>query len=297
MAYQHSPEAVEDSILKLPLWRGPIEITPLSGGITNRNYVVRDQVRRAVVRVGGDIPVHGIMRFNEHAASHAAAAAGLSPPVLMTAPGLMVLDFIEGATFDSARVRARRDDCLALVARAHREMPLHLRGPILSFNVFHVIRDYGHSLADAGHRLAGDLPALLGKAARLERATGAIDLVFGHNDLLAANLMDDGKRLWLLDWDYAGFNTPLFDLGGLSSNNGFDAGDDEAILAAYFGRVDDGLRLRFRAVQCASLLREAMWSMVSEIHSTIDFDYTAYTAENLARFDAAWTLFTEMDPS
>jgi thiamine kinase-like enzyme len=209
-----------------------------------------------------------------------------------------VLEFIEGRTFDAGMVRARRDDCLDLVARTHREIPQYLRGPVLSFNVFHILRDYGHSLRAGDHRLLGDLPRLLDKAARLERAAGAIDLVFGHNDLLAANFIDDGKRLWLVDWDYAGFNTPLFDLGGLSSNNGFSAAEDEAMLARYFGRpADDGLRLRFKAVLCASLLREAMWSMVSEIHSRIDFDYVAYTAENLARFEAAWGTFTEMDRS
>ncbi|RJF88082.1 choline kinase [Oleomonas cavernae] len=295
---QSDQASPEDAIHRLLLWQGPIEIRPLSGGITNRNYVVKDRARRAVVRVGGDIPVHGIMRFNEHAASIAAAAAGISPQVLATAPGLLVLEFIEGQTFDAAMVRARRDDCLDLVARTHREIPQHLRGPVLSFNVFHVVRDYGHTLRDGGHRLLGELPALLHKAAMLEAAVGAIELVFGHNDLLAANFIDDGRRLWLVDWDYAGFNTPLFDLGGLSSNNGFSAADDEAMLTRYFARPPgDDLRRRLRAVQCASLLREAMWSMVSELHSTLAFDYVAYTAENLARFNAAWGSFTEMDKS
>ena len=122
-------------------------------------------------------------------------------------------------------------------------------------------------------------------AQRLERAVGPIDLVFGHNDLLAANFMDDGARLWLVDWDYAGWNTPLFDLGGLSSNNGLDAPENEALLADYFGEpATDSLWRRFQAMVCASLLRESMWSMVSELRSTIAFDYVAYTEENLQTF-------------
>lgn len=285
-----------DAISSLPVWQGKVAIEPLSGGLTNRNYLVRDSARRCVVRVGTDIPVHGIMRFNELAASRAAAAVGISPAVIHAAPGLLVLDYVEGHTFGPEDVRRRRDDCVALVRRAHRDLPQALRGPVLSFNVFHVLRDYAHTLAEGGSRLAADLPRLLRRAARLEQAAGPVELVFGHNDLLAANFIDDGRRLWLIDWDYAGFNTPFFDLGGLSSNNGFGADEDEAMLAAYFGRpADDGLRRQFRAILCASLLRETMWSLVSELHSTLDVDYVAYTTENLARFEAAWAAFAQAD--
>jgi thiamine kinase-like enzyme len=283
-----------DAIRSLPVWQGPAAIEPLSGGLTNRNYLVRDGRARYVVRVGADIPVHGIMRFNELAASRAAAAVGVSPAVIHAAPGLLVLDYVEGHTFGPADVRRRRDDCLGLVRRAHRDIPRALRGPVLSFNVFHVLRDYAHTLVEGRSRFGPDLPRLLDRAGRLEQAAGPVELVFGHNDLLAANFIDDGRRLWLIDWDYAGFNTPFFDLGGLSSNNGFGPGDDEAMLQAYFDRpADDGLRRQFRAILCASLLRETMWSLVSELHSTLDVDYVAYTTENLARFEAAWAIFAQ----
>ncbi len=130
------------------------------------------------------------------------------------------------------------------------------------------------------------------------RLSVPIDIVFGHNDLLAANILDDGRRLWLLDWDYAGFNSPLFDLGGLASNSEMPRDLSEALLASYFGRpVDAGLRYRAGAMTAASLLRETMWSMVSEIHSSVNFDYAAYTAENLARFEAAYTAFENLERS
>ncbi len=111
--------------------------------------------------------------------------------------------------------------------------------------------------------------------------------MFGHNDLLAANLIDDGIRLWLVDWEYGGFNSPLFDLGGLASNNELSPDPEDWLLETYFGApVTDDLRRRYAAMKCASLLREAMWSMVSELHLTVDFDYQAYTAENLRRFES-----------
>lgn len=286
----------ESLIRKLPIWKGRIEIEPLLGGITNRNFRVIDGDRQAVVRFGSDIPVHGVLRFNEHAASRAAAAAGISPAVLYAAPSLLVIDHISGRTYTAADVRSDRDRCVALARRAHREIPQHLRGPSLSFNVFHILRDYGHTLFEDRSRMVPGLPRLLGIAATLERTVGPIDLVFGHNDLLAANFIDDGSRLWLIDWDYAGWNTPLFDLGGLSSNNAFGAGERDAMLETYFGApVTDGLRRRLQAMVCASLLREAMWSLVSESRSTIDFDYAAYTDENLRRFETEWAGFQERE--
>ena len=281
-----------DLIRTLPLWRGRIDIAPLEGGITNRNYVVRDGGRRAVVRIGGDIPVHGVMRFNEHAASRAAAAAGVSPRVLHAEPGVLVIEHIDGRSYDADAVRADRDRCVGLVRRVHQDVARHLRGPVLSFHVFHIIRDYNHTLVSAPRRDSALLSRLASAADVLQSAVGPIDLVFAHNDLLPGNLIDDGTRLWLVDWDYAGFNTPLFDLGGLSSNSGFSATEEDDMLAAYFDRPpDSALRRRFRAMQCASLLRETLWSMVSEIHSTMDFDYRAYTASTLEKFERAWEGF------
>ena len=122
-----------------------------------------------------------------------------------------------------------------------------------------------------------------------KKRSAPIELVFGHNDLLAANLIDDGARLWLVDWEYGGFNSPLFDLGGLASNNELSPEQEAWLLEAYYGDpVTEDLRRRYAAMRCASLLREAMWSMVSETHLTVDFDYQAYTAENLRRFETAY---------
>src|SRR4029079_19760421 len=168
----------------------------------------------------------------------------------------------------------------------------YLRGPATMFWVFHVVRDYGHTLREGSSRYVVQLPHLVSRRARLEVAVGPSDVVFVHNDLLAANFIDDGRRLWLVDWDYAGFNSPLFDLGGLASNSELPAEQAERALSLYFGtRVEDQLGHLSSSTTAASLLRETMWSMVSEIYSTVDFDYAAYTAENLRRFEAAYAAF------
>jgi thiamine kinase-like enzyme len=275
-----------------------VDPQPLAGGITNQNFKVDDVGRLCVVRVGDDILVHGVVRANELAASRAASLAGLSPGVVHAEPGILVLDFIEGRTFTPEDVRnpANLERLVDMVRRCHRDIPQYLRGPAAMFWVFHVVRDYAHTLRESGSRHAPLLPDLLARAARLEAVVGPVDVVFGHNDLLAANFIDDGRRLWLVDWEYAGFNSPLFDLGGLASNSEFAGEQAEQALELYFGKpVDDDLRRRAAAMTAASLLRETMWSMVSEIHSTVDFDYGAYTAENLRRFEAAYATYQAMD--
>jgi thiamine kinase-like enzyme len=290
-------DRVRTFVADLTCWKGSVDPQPLAGGITNLNYVVEDGGEKFVVRVGGDIPLHQVMRFNELAASRAAHAAGISPEVVYAEAGALVLRFIEGRTFGPEDVRNPQNlaAILDLVQRVHHDLPKYLRGPALVFWVFHVLRDYAATLRDGGSRMVPELPRLMDVAGALEAAVGPIDLVFGHNDLLAANLIDDGARLWLIDWDYAGFNSPLFDLSNLASNNEFTPEMEEWLLQAYFGEAPDAsLRRRYGAMKCASLLREAMWSMVQEIASDLDFDFVAYTAENLERFEQAYVSYLEM---
>ena len=277
---------------RLACWKGDVAPQPLGGGITNLNFVVVDGGERYVVRIGEDIPVHGVYRANELASARAAHAAGIAPEVVHAEPGALVMRWVDGRTLGPADVRepAVLDRIVDTVRRCHREIPPHLCGattPI--FRVFQVVRDYARTLREGGSRMAGRLDEMLGRAAHLESVAGPVEIVFGHNDLHAANFIDDGDRMWLIDWEYAGFNSPLFDLGGLAANNELDDEAERWLLERYFGTPSGEARVAsYAAMKCASALREAMWSMVSEIHSEIDFDYVAYTEENLERFERAW---------
>ncbi|SFD83843.1 choline/ethanolamine kinase family protein [Roseivivax sediminis] len=277
----------------LDIWSGPVDPEPVSGGITNTNFMVHDSGKRYFVRIGEDIPLHGVMRFNELAASRAAAEIGISPPVVHAEPGVLVLDFIEGRTLDEGDIRDPETllRVVDVLKKGHTGMARRVAAPALAFWVFHIVRHYARVL-EAGQSVHMErLPMLMDRADRLEDAVGRVSMIFGHNDLLPANLIDDGSRLWLIDWDYAGFNSPLFDLGGLSSNSQMDQSADAAMLERYFGSVDADLTRALAAMKAASLLRETMWSMVSEIHSAVEFDFGAYTAENMQRLDAAWESF------
>ncbi|MGH7185644.1 MAG: phosphotransferase [Pseudomonadota bacterium] len=280
---------------RLSCWSGAVDPQPLKGGITNTNFVVEDRGERFVVRIGDDIPILGVLRFNELTAAKAAEAVGISPPIVHHEPGALVMRYVEGRTLapeDIAR-RSMLERILPLIRLCHREIPKHLSGPVLMFWVFHVLRSYAHALEERGSRYRDQLPHLLAVADELERAVGPIEVVFGHNDLLAANFIDAGERLWLIDWDYAGFDSPHFDLANLASNNALTEDDEAWLLEGYFGRCDAGILKSHHAMKCASLLRETMWSMVSELTSTLDFDYAAYTNNYLGRFEAAHAAFKE----
>lgn len=288
-------KTLEQQIRELDFWKGGITLEPIEGGITNQNFVVIDQGKKFFVRMGDDIPLHGVMRFNELEASIAAAKVGLSPAVAYHAPGVLILNFIEGKTLTEAEIRqdVYLERILPMLHTCHRELAQQIRGPALIFWVFHVIRDYLGTLQNDGSRSSDMLPRLQEKGAVLEAAVGSVDIVYGHNDLLAANFIDDGNRLWLVDWDYAGYNSPLFDLANLASNNSLSRNQEDWLLQHYFNApISDQTRHGFEAMKCASLLRETLWSMVSEIHSQLDFDFVAYTRENLERFEQQWNSFS-----
>jgi thiamine kinase-like enzyme len=255
--------------------------------------------RRFVVRLGDDNPVHGIVRANELMIPRAAHGAGLSPAIVHAEPGALVMDFIDGETLGPGQVRDApvRDDIVALIRRVHADVAPRLEGTAPKFWPFQVARHYFNVLARDNSIWADALPRLAAINDELEHASSPIDIVLGHNDLLAANFIDDGDRLWLLDWEYAGFNSPLFDLANLASNNEFDRDAETDLLKAYFATSPDaGNFRRFAAMKAASLMRETLWSMASEIHSAINFDYGAYTRENLERFEAALDAFRAVSP-
>ena len=284
---------LEGRIAGLPIWQGKPRIEPLVGGLSNISFVVSDAAGKYVARTGADYPFHHVLRAREVMTARAAYAKGFAPEVTYSEPGLMVSRFIDGQVFSEADMRANIEPVARLVRRFHDDMPSGVTGPAFMFWVFHVIRDYAHTLEASTNPLAARMPQLLAANAELEAAQIALPIRFGHNDLLPANVIDDGRRLWLIDFEYAGFNTAMFDLAGLASNAGFSAGQSQALLSAYFGTPPSlDVRRSHAAMQAVSLLREALWGLVSQLHlKTPGVDYDAYAMMNFAKFDEVFAAF------
>ncbi|MCB1379377.1 MAG: phosphotransferase family protein [Alphaproteobacteria bacterium] len=284
----------EERVRALPLWRDLAEITPLKGGVSNASFTVTDASGKYVARVGEDYPFHQVSRDREDIASRAAFEAGLSPEVIYTQPGLMVVRHLDARTYSEADVRNNAEACVEIVKRCHRDMGQRISGQGAIFWVFQILRDYAHTLRAGNHARASDLPRLMAITDDLEAAQVPLPIIFGHHDLLPTNFMDDGKRLWLIDWEYGAFGTAMFDLANIASNNSFDAKGEARLLDTYFESSPDAATTRaFYAMKAASALREAIWGMVSELHlNAPGVDYVAYAAEYLGRFERVYSDYT-----
>jgi aminoglycoside phosphotransferase len=270
-----------------PLRDGP---APLGGGITNHNYRARFGDADVVLRIAGrETGLLGIDRAAEHAATAAAAGLDIAPAVLAFLPehACLVTAFVPGLPLPDAALR--EPPALALVARALRAF--HEGAPALpvTFAVPHIARSY----LDLARRRGAEVPQTAWDAALLAERIAAVLVgpehvpVPCHDDLLGANLLGDGMRVWIVDWEYAGMGDRYFDLGNLSINNGFTDADDERLLEAYWDTPCTPRRFAaLRLMRAMSDVREALWGVLQQAISDLDFDFAAYADEHLLRLRA-----------
>jgi thiamine kinase-like enzyme len=258
------------------VWPGGVEsVEPLGGGITNRNYEVRTAGEAFVLRIGGkDTELLGIDRRVEHQASVAAARLGIAPEVVafLEPEGYLVTRFVEG---EVGRVSV--PEAAGLLRRLHAAPPIAGR-----FDAFRVVEAYAATARSRGVALPPGFAGAKATADRIERRLGAHAPCPCHNDLLAANFIHDGRRVWIVDWEYAGMGDAAFDLANFAVNNGLGEAGDQALLEAYGGRDPAGhVLMRFM-----SDFREAMWGLVQQAVAELEFDFAAYAAEHLARVES-----------
>ena len=136
---------IKNTLSKVSIWNGDINIEPLEGGITNKNYLIKDKKKKYVARFGEDIIHHHIVRFHEIAANKAANEVGIAPEVIYHEKGLLILEYIESDTLTCTEVKKESTlkKIISLIKIVHKKIPSYLIGPSMMFWVFHIIRDYG----------------------------------------------------------------------------------------------------------------------------------------------------------
>ena len=279
----------ENLIRSLPFWKNEIKIKAIKGGLTNQNFLVQENSKKFFVRLGDDMPEHNVSRSKELIASNAAAEIGLSPAVIYNTKGVLVLEYIEGAMLSIDSIVDKLESIISLIKKIHSEMSKKLYGHSVNFGAFDAIKRYAKLLKNHKSSYTQLLPSLLFQVDKLEINTSPYDIVFCHNDLIFTNFLDDEDRLWIVDWEYSGFNNPLFDLGDFASHCNFSENKEMFLLENYFEKkINEKLLLEFNSFKCAAILREAMWSMVAELTSKIDFNFLIYTQEKLAKFNDAY---------
>ena len=264
-----------------------LALRPLSGGITNRNFLVSagGTDERWVIRLAGnDTHLLGISREVEHAATVAAAGVGVGPEVtaFIRPEGYLVTRFIEGSPVSDAAVH--QSATLVRVAESLRRV--HEGPPIPGlFIPYRIVEAYRALALARGVAIPPEYELALATTRRIELALLAnpIELRPCHNDLLNANFIDDGARIRIVDWEYAGMGDRFFDLGNFSINHELTGDEDAELLAAYEGDVRADRLARLTLMRTVSDFREAMWGVLQQGISTLDVDFVAYAGEHFDR--------------
>jgi thiamine kinase-like enzyme len=273
----------------------PRQVRELPGGLTNRNYQVTTPDGTFVARVsdaGGDLLA--IDRDHEYRNSVAAAAAGAGAPVIEYRPEdrLLVVGYIEGRTLGNDDVADPAT--IARIADACRR--LHT-GPRFGndFDMFDIQRRYLSVVRSRGFRIPDGYDDLL---PRFEAAGAALAAsnrdatVPCNNDLLAANFIDDGDRIWLIDYEYSGNNDPCFELGNIWGECRLSVEALEELITAYYGRPLRSKTARARLLGLAGKYGWTLWGAIQHAASPLDFDFWTWAME---RFEGAAAGFTAGD--
>ena len=266
------------------LWPGRApQIEPLGEGITNHNFKVSVDGEAYVLRIGGkDTELLGIDRRAEHAAALAAAAVGTGPDVVafLEREGALVTRFVEGHQLSAEEMRS--PESIARVVAVLK--PFH-DGPAIPahFDAFQVVRTYAVAATEHGVRFPAAYEPAAEVATRIARLRGPQAPRPCHNDLLNANFILGGTRLWIVDWEYAGMGDIFFDLANFSVNHELGPDEDDELLRVYFGDRGDADAAALAAMRFMSDFREAMWGVVQQGVSELDFDFAGYAEKHFER--------------
>ncbi|MFL5670487.1 MAG: phosphotransferase [Chloroflexota bacterium] len=284
------PPTIDEVIAAIPDWVGhEVVAERIAAGLTNSNWRVEVDGTPFFVRIpGAGTDLLAVDRGNEIFNTLAAAEAGVAPRVVQTVPewDVFALGWLDAETMSNESLRA--PGMPSRIATTLRQ--LHA-GPRFrdDFDMFRVAERY-LALVDerdipipAGYReQIGHIPLIEAALARDPAAS-----VPCHNDLLADNYLDDGRRLWLVDWEYSGNNDPAFELGNTAQELGYDDGQVEELCAAYYGEATTARLARMRLQMIMSDVGWTLWAAIQARISTIDYDFSGWAEERWARSEAA----------
>ncbi len=264
----------EDRLASLPFWRAVPDIERLACGRTNVNYRVHCAGEEYFARVADDLPCHAIVRSHEARCAARAAELGVAPAIVFAGDGMLITRFIEGKTLQQGDpvAPAMAGRIVRLLARTHEG---RLPADMPDVNPVAVSRFYLARLAP-GLLSEGDrreIEAILAAAAQGRR----MSLI--HTDLIPENLIDDGDRLWLIDWEYAGLGDPATDLANLAMNFALDEWARRDAAAIHGGVSFE----EAEALKDAVVVREALWCLTQIQAAGYRGDLAAYARLCLGR--------------
>lgn len=277
---------IDEVVAKISDWQGKkVSAQPLSGGLTNTNFKVEVDGVSYFVRVpGASTELLAINRDNEYYNTKAAAEAGVSPKVLYHLPeyNAMVIEFLTGKTMSKDSLNEK--GMPTRMAQAIKKLNQGSRF-LTDFNMFRLTEYYLDVCRERGIRIPDGYLERMPTVAQIEKAMSVKPLVTVpcNNDLLAENYIDDGKQLWLIDYEYSGNNDPTFELGNTCQEMQFNDEQISEVCAAYFGEATPNMIARMKLNMIMSDVGWGLWAAIQANISTIDFDFWGWATERWGR--------------
>jgi len=280
--------SVDGIIKKVDIWKNAdVRYKPLSGGITNHNYLCTVQGKKYVLRIPGAGTDTFINRAYELSSSIAAAEAGTSPEILSVVKpeDALVIPFIEGEVLHPDTVAADDGHVVKIVSAVRQ---VHERAVFeTETNVFEMTRRYIAMAKDVNAFFPDDFGWMLSISEKIETAMDrdAPAPAACHNDLLSENfIVDPEGKLWILDWEYGGMNDPFFDLGDFAVEHPLSPGQLKLVIETYCGEYQHHRFCRMMLHQLTADLWWCQWAMIQDRISKIDFDFYTYGLGRYSRF-------------
>ncbi|HKV00931.1 MAG TPA: choline/ethanolamine kinase family protein [Ktedonobacteraceae bacterium] len=279
---------IERILRQIPGWNiSEAVVSPLVGGITNQNYRVDIGGESFVLRIGGQgTHLLGIDRQRESICTAIAAQVGVGAEVLhfLAAEDVLITRFITGTSI-SPETAAQPETLRRIIDSMRR----YHAGPAFpgSFSPFETVRNYHKLALKHGVKFPDTLTTVFVLMAQIEAAlaeAGMDQVKSCHNDLLASNFIDDGRNIWIVDWEYAGMGDIFFDLGNFAVNQSLNDEQCQLLLQYYFGELRPADLAHLHLLRLGSDLRESFWGFLQLGISELDFDYREYAHHHLNRF-------------
>jgi thiamine kinase-like enzyme len=277
---------IDEVVAKISDWKGRnVSVYPLSGGLTNTNFKVEVDGVSYFVRIPGEsTELLAIDRNNEYYNTKAAAEAGVAPKVLYHLPdyNVMVIEFLIGKTMSKDSLNEK-----GMPARMAHAIKKLNQGPrfLTDFNMFRLMEYYLRLCKERAILIPDGYLERLPMVAQIERALNVKPLatVPCNNDLLAENYIDDGRQLWLIDYEYSGNNDPTFELGNTCQEMQFSDGQINEVCEAYFGEATRSMIARMKLNMIMSDVGWGLWAAIQAKISTINFDFWGWAIERWGR--------------
>ena len=271
----------------LSIFKDEIVLERLGRGLSNYSFLLNNNKKKFVVKFLNDLKLFHTTHIQEVAANNAAYEVGIAPKIMYHDKKVIIFEYIQSQSLTVEEIKEKKilKHLIYSLKIIHKKIPLYFRGPAMITWNFHSIRDYVRILTKMNSLHIDKLKIYIKDVNIFENISSPFEIVFTHGDFFLSNILNDGKKLWFIDWEFSGFNSPLNDLANIAKHGKLNPEEENFILEQYYkDSFSSKLMCQLNIIKCASIIREILWSMIAEIKLPIDYDFNNYTHKTLEKY-------------